>query len=82
MKKPTTVEEKIDKKEVFELIKKEYPPQKGVSIDIRPLWGNCYRLNFWNKNEPEGIIKSNFISISKGSKGLEIKNYDDPVKNN
>jgi len=78
------VEEKIGKKEVLDLIKKEYPVGENTSIDIRPLWGNCYRLNFWNKkgDGDNSIIKSCFISINKGPEGLKIKNYDDSVKNN
>jgi len=84
VKKSEIVVEKPSKKEISDFIKKEYPVSGNISIDIRPLWGNCYRLNFWEKNGvgDNDIIKSHFIDIIKGPKGLKIINYDDPVKNN
>ena len=69
----------ILKQEIFDFIKKKYPVDKGVFLDIRFLWGRCYRLNFWDKKNPEKqtIIKSYFIDIKKSSKGFEIINYDE-----
>ena len=65
--------------EILDFIKEKYPVEKDIFLDIRPLWGNCYRLNFWNKKDPEkqNIMKSYFIVIKKNSKGYEIINYDE-----
>ncbi len=67
----------VVKEDAIEFIKKEFPTLGKIRLDIRPLWGRCYRLNFWERNKAEdNIIKSYFIEVCVSKKGFEIKNYD------
>ena len=65
---------KKNKKEltIEEFITKEYPPYKDETLDIRFLWGNNYRLNYWIKNEKnDNINRSIFVLVKKTVKGLK-----------
>ena len=78
--------EKVVQEDIISFIKKEYPVSGKIKLDIRHLWGRCYRLNFWEKSkikDESNIIKSYFISISNDKDGLKIRNYDKKdVENN
>jgi len=48
----------------------------GTKLDIRHLWGDFYRLNFWSKVEKDGItvventiVDSKFIKVSTDIEG-------------
>ena len=48
----------------------------GTKLDIKHLWGEFYRLNFWGKKEQEGIVvldntilDSKFIKVSIDEEG-------------
>ena len=75
----------VVQEDIFAFIKKEYPVSGKITLDIRPLWGRCYRLNFWEKRGigDSNIIKSYFIEVNTSSDGFKIRNYDrDVIKNN
>ena len=77
---------KVVQEDIISFIKREYPVTGGIKLDIKHLWGNCYRLNFWEKSKIKDesiIIKSYFISISNDKDGLKIRNYDrENIENN
>ena len=77
---------KVVQEDIISFIKREYPVTGNIKLDIKYLWGNCYRLNFWEKSKIKDesiIIKSYFISISNDKDGLKIRNYDrENIENN
>ena len=74
---------KVVQEDIISFIKREYPVSGKIELDIKHLWGRCYRLNFWKKGDNPCLIKSYFISVNTTKDGLEIKNYDDEtIKNN
>ena len=62
---------------------KQYPNVAGRKLEIKHLWGNCYRLNFWgekqiNPKKPayRSILESKFVRVTEsedGQYGCEIK---------
>ena len=65
------------KETAIDFLKRTFPTD-GTSLDIRPLWGDYYRLNFWKKNgEGEGsIVKSYFVRVKDTPKGWKVENHD------
>jgi len=59
------------KLKIFDYIKENYPGPEKSKIDIRHLWLDFYRVNYWNGNTEE--FKTNYIVHS-----IFIKAYDTP----
>ena len=64
------------------LLKIKYIPKDydADRIDICPLWGNFFRLNFWKKNgerfvTSEIIVHSIFLKAEAAMDGLVVKEY-------
>jgi len=49
---------------ITDYIREKYPAPKGLKLDIRHLFENHYRLNFWGKIK-KGVLDDNKIYISK-----------------
>ena len=67
---------------ISHLLKMKYIPKyhEADRIDIRPLWGNFFRLNFWKKKDSgffssENIVHSIFIKAEVTLDGLIVQEY-------
>ncbi len=80
------IEEPVVKKKVNEkdisFLREKYNENKpvGTRLDIRPLWDNVYRINFWVqkvKGGDELVIDSVFLRIDNTEEGLVVHEYKD-----
>ena len=72
--------EKQKNPSIDDFLKKTFPCQKNEKLDIRPLWNNVYRLNFWEQQKVEGcsvsadnkIVRSIFVVLKVVEDGFEV----------
>lgn len=64
-------------------LKKTYRRSDVTKLDVRFLWGNAYRLNFWGRKElapgrgvDNHIIESLFVRVNNVNDVLEVVEYD------
>ena len=69
-----TVDKVIETKnndEVMVYLKREMPGSIKTKPDVRHLWGNNYRINYWGWEEGENIIvDSKFVIVIKTKDGF------------
>ena len=69
--------ERAHKEKILSFLREKFEPEKDIKLDIRYLWGNFYRLNFWGKRDNDTIIirniiiDSKFVKVKDGENGLE-----------
>jgi len=57
--------------EVIAYLKKEMPGSINTKCDVRHLWGNNYRINYWGLKEGEQeIIDSKFVVVNTTKDGF------------
>jgi len=57
--------------DVISYLKREHPGSPNTKCDVRHLWGNNYRINYWGfvKGESE-IVDSKFVIVTKTKDGF------------
>ena len=73
----------LEQERAIAYLQKTYRPTDGSKLDVKPLWGNAYRLNFWHRKEmTEGrgvdniIARSLFLRIDSAIDGFDVKVYN------
>ena len=62
-----------EKQEIVRAIRAEHPGPEGSTMDVRHLWGDYYRVNYWGENEKGSIIvHSLFMNVKKVLDGFVI----------
>lgn len=75
------------KKETESIMPEEYIrknfTEEGLKLDIRPVYGNRYRLNYWGKKtmspekgEDNYIVKSLFIAVNENKDGCSYRIFE------
>lgn len=80
------VKKKINE-EAISFLRQKYNDNRpiGTTLDIRPLWDDFYRLNFWGKREKDGdlvVIDSYFIRVDNTEEGLAAVHLNKGEKRN
>jgi len=64
-------------------LQREYKTTDGTKLDVKPLWDNAYRLNFWGQKEitfgrgmDNHIVHSLFVRVEDNEDGLKVKTYN------
>jgi len=86
--KKNSTEERDNLERIFSFLREKIPGPKGSNIDIRPLWGKFYRVNYWgedkikveNKLKDEAsmyrIIESKFVQVEIVKDGFILTDHD------
>jgi len=63
------------KQDVSSWLKENYPPIKGIRLEVRHLWDNKYRLKYWGENKVgDQVIKTSiFIIVKETEDGFDIE---------
>lgn len=57
--------------EIISHLRKEYPGPKNSKLDIRHLWDDNYRINYWGIREGQNeIIDSKFVIVTRVKNGF------------
>ena len=57
--------------EIISHLRKEYPGPNNAKLDIRHLWNNNYRINYWVIKEGENkIVDSKFVVVTRVKNGF------------